>query len=311
MLFGSGRNGKGTTLRQLCAFLGKSNITNKDLVSIAHDKWAISDLRGKLSNICGDIGSEKLLKTENFKKATAEDILHAQRKFGHPFEFTSYAKMVFAANEIPSTKDKSSAYYSRWNIIVYPHCFEGNEDSELTQKITTPNELSAMLNHALEGLHRLLDRKHSKFTNTKMSSILEETYEILSNPMRAFVVENVEKDEKERISTIEFRTKFYEWCDEKKIEKISEYKIFKSLTEVVYGVEKGKTLGAKSDDRKPAYLHIKWKNNNIEKEKKKNPFETVMDINHVDKEKVVENNEDGSACAPMTDDDRESGNFRV
>lgn len=258
MLFGGGRNGKGTTLRQLIAFLGKSNIVSKSLIAIAHDTWAVADLRGKLANLCGDIGSERLLKSENFKKATGEDEIDAQKKFGHPFIFTNYAKMIFAANKIPPTEDKTRAYYSRWIIVKYPHCFEGKEDENLTEKITTPDELTAVLNWALEGLHKLL--KTNKFSNSVMSIDLENDYEILSNPMRAFVVEYVERDENSRIPITEFRSKFYDWCDEKKIEKISEYKIFNALSGVIHNAEKGKTLGSRDEERKHAYVNIKWKN---------------------------------------------------
>ena len=33
------------------------------------------------------------------------DFIRAQKKYGQPFEFSNYAKLIFSANEIPQSED--------------------------------------------------------------------------------------------------------------------------------------------------------------------------------------------------------------
>ena len=58
MLVGPGRNGKGTLLRLITAFMGRKSISNVTLQDLVSDTFAKSDLYGKLANIGGDLPSK-------------------------------------------------------------------------------------------------------------------------------------------------------------------------------------------------------------------------------------------------------------
>ena len=55
MLYGHGRNGKGTLLRLLESFLGINNCSHVSLQKLVSDRFAPVDLVGKAANIFGDL----------------------------------------------------------------------------------------------------------------------------------------------------------------------------------------------------------------------------------------------------------------
>ena len=62
-------------------------------------------------NTFADLKSIKLSETGNFKMLVSGDSITAERKFEQPFTFRNYAKLIFSANEIPASDDKTDAFY--------------------------------------------------------------------------------------------------------------------------------------------------------------------------------------------------------
>ena len=87
MLLGPGRNGKGTLLRLITAFLGKKSISNVTLQELVADRFAKADLYGKLANIGGDLPSKDLSDTAAFRNLTGGDDNRAQEKYRPAFNF--------------------------------------------------------------------------------------------------------------------------------------------------------------------------------------------------------------------------------
>jgi phage/plasmid-associated DNA primase len=83
------------------------------------------------------------------------DTIRVQRKYGQPFDFRNFAKLIFSANQIPDTEDRTFAYYKRWIILKFEKVFRENKDTNLIDKLTTPEELSGLLNLALIALKHL------------------------------------------------------------------------------------------------------------------------------------------------------------
>ena len=71
MLCGDGANGKSTILGLLAAFLGIENVSSSTLQRLETEKFAVAGLFGKLANICADIPSNKMHKTDVFKSLSA------------------------------------------------------------------------------------------------------------------------------------------------------------------------------------------------------------------------------------------------
>jgi putative DNA primase/helicase len=81
-------------------------------------------------------------------------------------EFLSQDPLLFSANQLPSSRDASSAYFDRWVIVPLENSFRNTEReiprSVLDASLADPMELSGALNHALAGLRRI--RRLGKFT---------------------------------------------------------------------------------------------------------------------------------------------------
>jgi putative DNA primase/helicase len=157
MLFGPGSNGKGVFIKLIESFVGLENTSYVSLQDLEKDRFAPADLYCKKVNTFADLKAEKLSTTGMFKTLVSGDTIRAQQKYGHSFNFRNYAKLIFSANKIPDSDDKSYAYYKRWLILPFEKVFDGKEtkDSKLIDKLTTPEELSGLLNLALIALKQL------------------------------------------------------------------------------------------------------------------------------------------------------------
>lgn len=197
MLVGPGRNGKGTLLRLITAFMGRKSISNVTLQDLVSDTFAKSDLYGKLANIGGDLPSKDLSDTAAFRNLTGGDDNRAQEKFRPAFNFRNKAKMLFSANVLPRSQDDTYAFYSRWILLEFLNRFvldDGTADPDLDAKLQTPEELSGLLNIALDALKRLKARGW-RFSYTKTVEDVEQMYKRNANPVFAFLMDECEAGE--------------------------------------------------------------------------------------------------------------------
>ena len=154
---GSGRNGKGVATELLTRFLGDQNVSNETLDRLLGNNFATANLYGKMANIDADLSSEELRRTGMLKKLTGNDSVPGELKFRQAFHFKNYAKLIFSANQIPMTPDETDAFFARLLIINFPNQFLGDKaDPYLIEKLTTSEEMSALLSLVLKRLPRVL-----------------------------------------------------------------------------------------------------------------------------------------------------------
>lgn len=211
MLLGDGRNGKSTLLNLLRIFLGKENTTSIDLHEIIQNRFIRAQLHGKLANIYPDLTSKTLNNTGVFKALTGGDALTADRKFRNPITFINTAKLIFSANELPKTLDDTLAFYRRWIILNFPNKFEGDTcDTQKLEKLTTPTELSGLLNYALGGLQRLLT--NGDFSHSMTAEETQKHYTRLASSIAYYIEENIEVNPEGWISKDELYSHYTSWC---------------------------------------------------------------------------------------------------
>lgn len=232
MLLGIGRNGKGTLLRLITAFLGKRSISNVTLQELVGDRFAKADLYGKLANIGGDLPSKDLSDTSAFRNLTGGDDNRAQEKYRPAFNFRNKAKLLFSANVLPRSPDDTYAFYSRWILIEFLNVFDtqkGTADPDLDAKLQTPEELSGLLNIALEGLKRLKANRWM-FSYDKTVENVEIMYKRNANPVYAFLLDECEPgDETDYIEKTAFWNRFNEYVKKHNLRPISITKFGKLL----------------------------------------------------------------------------------
>ncbi len=188
---GEGSNGKSTLIRLIAKFIGKENVSSIPLQELENNRFAKVELYGKLANVYADLPDKALTNTGAFKMLVGGDLISAEVKFGGRVKFINYAKLIFSTNKVPETRDNTDAFYRRWIIINFPNKFESDKaDPNILEKITTPEELSGLLNFALEGLKRLL--LNSQFSYSLSTEEVRIKYIMVSNPVLAFVESCVE-----------------------------------------------------------------------------------------------------------------------
>lgn len=195
LLVGEGGNGKTTLISTIEAFLGDGNYSGVSFQGLdpTVNRFAGYSLYGKLANIHDDIGAQEVKDDSVFKMACGGGTLQVERKFKDPINYHSRAKLMFSCNNVPPAGDDSStAYYRRWMLFMFNQIYEGDrKDPLMLQKLTSPSELSGILNLALDGLAAL--RKQGCFTNEGSVAEIRKQYDELSDPVSVFVEEMVDE----------------------------------------------------------------------------------------------------------------------
>ena len=213
MLVGSGANGKSTFLTVLENFIGKDNISKVPLQELSDNRFKRAELFGKLVNLFADLDNKALESTSYFKTIVTGDSIDAERKHQDPFSFRPFARLVFSANEIPRSRDKSFAYYRRWAIIPFEKQFVGvNDNKGLAEELSKPENLSALLNCALPAL-REIQKRQSFSEPGKVKEALNE-YEKQNDPIKAFVAECCEFYATARVERGSLYDAFCKYCNE-------------------------------------------------------------------------------------------------
>jgi len=141
------------------------------------------------------------------------DIVTAQKKFIGAFKFRNYAKLMFSTNQPPEPKnDQSHAFFRRWLLITCPRIFQGeDQDPAILHKLTTPEELSGLLNLAIDQLHILL--VNGGFKETQTTEQIRESYMRKADPVKAFTQDWLLEDENGFIEKKELYNYYTKYCN--------------------------------------------------------------------------------------------------
>ncbi len=231
ILLGEGSNGKTQLLHLLGRFIGKDNYTSVSLQDIEDDSFAVSNLEGKLLNIQGDLSSKWLSGVGMLKKLSGQDPIYANRKHRDRIQFDNFARLVFASNKPPIIEEDTLAIWRRILPLDLPNVFVGEKDvKNYVDTILTPKELSGLLNLALEGLQRLLDK--GDFSYQGSYSDRSRHYTIASDPARAFVDECCNIGPDFRILKSELYEAYGLFCRKNRVQLSGEAQFGKELRQV-------------------------------------------------------------------------------
>jgi P4 family phage/plasmid primase-like protien len=259
MFVGNGRNGKDKSLELIKRLIGIENCCSVPLSSIIPDSFIISEFFNKMVNLSGEINNVDLKDTSQFKALTGRSLQSAPRKFLKPVNFINHAKFIFACNELPMVYDNSKGFWDRWVLLDFPYTFLPKEeietskdktnlklrDEDIVEKITTPEELSGLLNKFLDGLDRLMDFK--RFSSTQGSEEIKQIWIRKSNSCMAFCLSEVEDNYDLHITKKEFRKRYSEFCKKHKITARSDIVIKRTLEELFGASEENKFIDVKWD----------------------------------------------------------------
>lgn len=211
MLLGGGANGKSTLLRVLIEMLGSDNVASVALHRLEEDRFAAAELYGKLANIFADLDARALQASSIFKSITGGDAISGERKYAAPFTFTPYSRLIFSANEAPPTPDSSDAFFRRWLILPFDRRFDGAKaDRRLIEKLTTPTELSGLVNKGLAALPGLHAR--GAFTATDTATEAAERFRVDSDSVAGFLADCTTLTPDGRVPRPRMFDEYRNWC---------------------------------------------------------------------------------------------------
>jgi putative DNA primase/helicase len=245
MFIGDGRNGKGKTIELMKRFLGVDNCSSIPLQQFETDNFAAGELFNKLANLAGDLDDKALDHTGMFKTLTGRDLIAASRKFLTRVKFVNFAKMVFACNKLPRTRDTTTAFWNRWVLFEFPYTFLSEDeinvlkederknfklrDTNIIEKLSSEDELSGLLNRALDGLERLF--KNKDFSNSQGVKEIKNLWIRKSDSFLAYCLDNVVEAEEVRVEKKVLRLGYMKFCKEHKVKPLSDKWIRESLFE--------------------------------------------------------------------------------
>ena len=180
---GVGSNGKSFTAEILTKIVGKKNVSNIQLSNFS-EKFGIEGIVGMTLNIANENEVGNIKSTENLKAIISGDSINISRKFKKAINYKPTVKLVFLLNTLPDTLDNTHGYYRKILIVPFNRVFKQEEmDKNLKDKVS--EELSGILNWAIEGAKRLMNNDY-KFTECEAIKKAIKAYKEEQNPVEAF-----------------------------------------------------------------------------------------------------------------------------
>jgi len=236
MFLGSGANGKTRLLHLLERFLGAENCVGVPLQQLITDHFAMGELQNKMVNLTAEVSDKTLDETGLFKQVTGKDPISANRKFKTRLKFTNYAKLINACNELPRTRDFSYGFFRRWILIEFKNRFINAKeigfmmdeerkrtkeaDPNIVDKISNPQELSGLLNFALEGLKRIV--VNGRFSYSITTNEVKNRWLRLSNSFEGFFVDRLKMDVSGTTHKSKIRESYYDYCMKYKLKPVND-----------------------------------------------------------------------------------------
>ncbi len=208
-LLGNGSNGKSIIIKILQKILSKENYTSIEIHELSNKHYLI-ELQNKLLNVCSEI-DKSMLKTGIFKKIVSGDSLTGDKKFKGAITFDPYCKLIFAANDLPASTDKSHGYFRRLIILKFNNTFEGEKkDKDLIEILY--KEIDGIFVWMIDGLNRL--RGNGDFTPAESSQIELESYREKNNNVVQFINDQCELSEDFNIKYDKLYSVYKQYCQD-------------------------------------------------------------------------------------------------
>ncbi|MCL5253372.1 MAG: phage/plasmid primase, P4 family [Candidatus Thermoplasmatota archaeon] len=187
-LYGDPDTGKTTFLNVIEKLLGTDNVSFISWKQICEDRFESYKLLNKFANLAGEIGEMNIADFSMIKDISGNGgmslrVMHSQVEL----KTHLYAKLIQAGNSLPKYNGKrDDGFHERLIIIRFDHAFTAGRDMDpyVLTKLTTPEELSGILNKALDALGRLLKRGY--FNKSLFSKVMDAEEEWKRDPTYAY-----------------------------------------------------------------------------------------------------------------------------
>ena len=256
-LIGDGSNGKGSFERMIEKFIGKENCASSDIELLSNTQSERAKIYKKLVCIIGEIDKGIFKQTKWLKRLSGDDTTPMRDLYKKALDFRNYAKVIVAANKLPSTSDKTKGFFRRWVCIDFDNTFE---NKGVKVEDTIPDiEFENLCFRSIDTLIKLLEC--GKFTNQGSMEEQKKRYEERASPISEFIKKYYEQDLESHVIFADFCEKYNDFLKLEKIPVMSKKEIGSVLRSKNYVIKvvgvildeftkttKNVILGLKSDE---------------------------------------------------------------
>jgi len=238
-LNGLGRNGKGRYEAVLMRFFGENNFSGMQLeeLNTKTNRFAGADLKGKRGQIVAEAGEsqakgKRTIPTAFLKNATGDGVIDSDQKNRGRIKFKPFYKATVDSNDMPRIEDSSKGWVERFCKADLPYSYvddpdpanpwERKKDPKLLEKLTTPAELSGILNLIISRTPEII--RTGAITKRSGAEMFAE-YQRQSNSLQTFLEEFCEfkfGDRSKPVYLDEVFKKYQEWCDKHVADKVDD-----------------------------------------------------------------------------------------
>ena len=234
LFLGPSATGKSLALTLLRTFLDPRNVSNVPLHDLTEGSFSLAELRGKLLNISADVPDRDFNDTALFKQIVDGRlaVIRAPRKRRDPIEFQPFTRLIASANRVPQSADNSLGYLRRWLVVPFDTEFGDRDfDHSLLDMLTTPQELSGLLNRAIEGYYTVLSSR--AITQSAKMAVAKEEFDLVSDSTRTFLDERVQECSfDEHVDRTELYGAYKTWCGVHRFSPVSAHRFYNSVWDV-------------------------------------------------------------------------------
>jgi P4 family phage/plasmid primase-like protien len=252
MFSGEGSNGKSVLADIIEGLVGKKNVSNAKFSSQS-DGYEHYKLEFSLVNILKELPVvDKFTMNEDMlKNVSSGEDMSVRRIYGAHQTITPVARMLFLTNAIPFFSDKSNGIWRRLVLIPFNTTIDAKDsDINLAKKIKD-EELSGILNWALVGLKRLMNRGTFDIPQSIMEA--NSTLQSECNHEKSYILESVEKSEDNSyISSLKLYEQYKQYCNERNFYIINMNKFTNIIKSTFPGITFARKMVGLGANRKKA-----------------------------------------------------------
>lgn len=217
-LVGPAASGKSTAIKLMLSLAGPMGGA-LDLNQLGQNRYQLATLEGKRVVTCTE-SDTAVLPDGIFKALTGGgDPIQVEEKYKQPYTFVPMAKMWWAMNDAPRTKDRSGALMRRLYPIVFTRTIPLEERiADLDMKLE--QERAGIFAWAMVGLERL--QRRGKFVMPERSRLWLAEYALRNDYPRLFQREVMEAAPDNWILSTELYDRYADWCMRQGVSKMSQ-----------------------------------------------------------------------------------------
>jgi len=268
ILYGDGENGKSKLVETITNLCGLGYTVQDRVSTLGKNQFMVGNLVGKLLFIDDDVDEGTWLPDGIMKKLSGNTPMTGDVKHKKHIEFRNCTLPILCANNWPQNKDLSWGTRRRAHVLPFrerfmnereradeeARRFDNAKQLELLGKEAKTNwpklrlkdpkrferiwkeEMSGVLNRAIEGLLRL--RERGELTSPQPCKNAYQEWLSNSNPLMAFLHEECELGPGYRQTTKAFYRSYVAWANEWGVKALSRRNLSEKLKSLGYAVEK-------------------------------------------------------------------------